>query len=214
MIGALMGAVAPVLFVLTFTVDGALRAGYDPWSMFVSELSIGPVGWVQRVNFGICGTLIMIYAGSVSRAVRSGRGAWAASTALALVGAGLALSGAFVTDPSAISDQRTPQGIVHGILGAIAFTCMPISCFVFARRLRGSASSRTFRRWSLTVGIALVVLIVLVRVSQQPTSPLWPWKGLVQRHLIILFMAWLLTSAVRLLRGRSSAPPDRITRSG
>ena len=53
--------VGPVPFVLIFTVDGALRRGYDPASMFVAELSIRPGGWLQQVNF-VPGVMIGVFA--------------------------------------------------------------------------------------------------------------------------------------------------------
>ena len=45
------GMLAPVLFVTVFTIAGLLRQGYDPLSTYVSELSLGPGGWIQKAEF-------------------------------------------------------------------------------------------------------------------------------------------------------------------
>ncbi|MBA3907422.1 MAG: DUF998 domain-containing protein, partial [Pseudonocardiales bacterium] len=60
-LAAAAGMAAPVLFVAVFTVEGSLRQGYDPLSMFVSELSAGPRGWVQIVNFVVTGGLVVAF---------------------------------------------------------------------------------------------------------------------------------------------------------
>src|SRR6476660_1165534 len=60
------GAAAALLFVLTFTVDGALRAGYDPVRHYVSQLSLGlaagfrlPTSWSPECSWccsrSVCG---------------------------------------------------------------------------------------------------------------------------------------------------------------
>lgn len=196
------GLGAPVVFVGTFTVAGWLRPGYDPVSMFVSELSIGPGGWVQQAGFVVSGALVVLFAVAASRAMRGGRGHRAGPLAIGLLGLCLALSGLFTTDPSAMFDQVTWHGVVHGLLGAVVFSCMPIGCLVVAARLRGVPSAAGFRRWSLTAGAALVVLIVALRTSQSPQTALWPWRGLVQRADLLLHMTWLATFALRVLRAR------------
>lgn len=38
------GMIGPVLFVGVFTIEGFLRPAYNPFSMYVSELSIGSRG--------------------------------------------------------------------------------------------------------------------------------------------------------------------------
>ena len=43
-LGSVAGITTPVLFVAVFLVEGWLRPGYQPLSMFVSELSLGPRG--------------------------------------------------------------------------------------------------------------------------------------------------------------------------
>ena len=43
--------IGPALFVVTFTIEGCLRPGYRAREMFVSELSLGPRGWIQIANF-------------------------------------------------------------------------------------------------------------------------------------------------------------------
>ena len=56
------GMIGPTLFVAVFTLEGWLRPGYNPLSMVVSELSLGPRGWIQITNFLMLGVLFLIFA--------------------------------------------------------------------------------------------------------------------------------------------------------
>ena len=58
--------IAPVLFVAVFTIEGSLRVGYDPISSYVSELSLGPRGWIQIANFVVFGALVLVFASGVA----------------------------------------------------------------------------------------------------------------------------------------------------
>ncbi len=61
---------APVLFVAVFMVEGSLRPDYHPFSMFVSELSLGPRGWVQIINFLISRALLVVFGHGVAPYLR------------------------------------------------------------------------------------------------------------------------------------------------
>lgn len=107
-------------------------------------------------------------------------------------------SGAFTTDPSAMFDQHSAKGIVHGIFGAVVFTFAPVSCFVFYRRFRHEPAWRPLVGWTLASGIVLTLGIGVLKISQQPGSGLFEVKGLVQRILLVTFMAWIFAVASRL----------------
>jgi hypothetical membrane protein len=62
------GVIGPLLFIAVFTIEGWLRPGYRARRHFVSSLSNGPRGWVQRVNFLQCGVLVLCFVAGVGRA--------------------------------------------------------------------------------------------------------------------------------------------------
>src|SRR5690242_11525312 len=121
----LAGMLAPVLFVVVFSVEGWLRPGYNPMSMFVSELSLGSRGWIQIANFLATGSLLLWFGRGLALAFREGKSSKAGPVLVQIIGLSLAASGPFVTDPSTIFSQQSPPGIAHGILGAIVFTLAP-----------------------------------------------------------------------------------------
>src|SRR2546428_14086943 len=68
------GVVGPLLFIAVFLIEGATRPGYNPWRMYVSQLGTGPGGWVQVVNFLVCGALGLAFAIGVCMAIAGTRG--------------------------------------------------------------------------------------------------------------------------------------------
>lgn len=194
------GMAAPVVFLGVAAVEGALRPGYDPAAQFVSELSDGPRGWVQIGSFLVTGTLVVAFARGTGPLLGAVRTARAAAVALQVLGCCLVLSGFFVTDPSAMFDQSSWHGVVHGLVGAVAFTLMPVSCALVGRGLRQAEAG--FARWSVAAAVALVAGIVLLKVAQTPGGPLFDVKGLVQRAVLVVFFVWLFALAV-LLRHRA-----------
>lgn len=194
------GIIGPVLFVTVFTVEGWSRSDYHPRSMFVSELSLGPDGWVQIVNFVISGALLVVFGRALAPSLRSRPAGGAGPLLLQIIGLSLMASGPFVTDPSALFDQHSIHGVIHGVFGAVVFSLAPVTCFVFYRRFRRDPAWRGFAAWTLAVGVVLVLGLGLLKVAQQPGSALFAWKGLVQRVVLVGFMGWVFTVAALLPR--------------
>ena len=194
-ITALCGMVAPILFVIIFIVEGWLRYGYDPRSNFVSELSIGSGGWVQSVNFLATGSLLFMFGRGLLRGGPIGRAAKVFPLILMAMGLCLFASGFFATDPSALFNQHSVHGIIHGILGAIFFTLAPVSCFVAYKSLAGTSPSPRFKVWTMTIGWIIVIGIGFLKASQFPQSGLFEYKGLIQRIILIAYMAWVFSYA-------------------
>lgn len=194
------GMSAAVLFVSVFTVAGWLYPGYSPTRMFVSELSLGPYGWVQILNFVLTGALMLVFGLGLAAYFSIGAAFRAGPALIQGIGVSLMASGPFTTDPSTMFQQASIHGVVHGIFGALVFTFAPISCFLFYRRFRRDTGWRPLAVWTLASGVVLTVGVVLLKISQQPGSGLFEWKGLVQRAILYTFMAWIFAVAFRLRR--------------
>ena len=206
---AAAGMVGAVLFVSVFIVAGWLYPGYSWTRMFVSELSLGPYGWVQILNFVLTGTLILAFGRGLAAHFSAGPASRAGPLLVQGIGISLIVSGPFVTDPSAMFAQTSAHGLVHGIFGAVVFTFAPLSCFVFYRRFRRDALWHPLAGWTLATGIVLTLGIIVLKLGQQPGSSLFDWKGLVQRVILITFMTWIFVFAFRLrrqYRGRENGP--------
>jgi hypothetical protein len=109
-------------------------------------------------------------------------------------------SGSFIMDPMGTPlGQVTIHGTIHGILGAIAFMLMPISCFVYLRVFNQDPNWRSLRGWTLILGsISAAALVLLTIASKFPQlqNIFADWLGLIQRGLIIPFMLWVFLFAL------------------
>src|SRR5256885_6557003 len=154
------GVVGPLLFIAVFLIEGATRPGYNPWRMYVSQLGTGPGGWVQVVNFLVCGALVIAFAIGVRMAIAGTRGSVGAPLLLGLFGVTMWVAGIFTTDPGlgypvGAPEVHTTHGLIHGFAGLAVFTLLPTACFVMAWPF---ASDNGSWRWAFSpssVGVSL-----------------------------------------------------------
>jgi hypothetical protein len=204
-LAAWAGMIGPALFVAIFTLEGWLRPGYNPLSMFVSELSLGPRGWVQIVNFIMFGALLLIFARGVAGEFRQGKASKAGPILLTIVGFSLLVSGPLVMDPASTPrDLMSWHSKLHWLFGALVFTLAPASCFVFLRRFWSDPDWRWMRSWTLFVAVLTLLAVIVMSFGTTrppaPPAPLSSWVGLIQRAILIPYAAWICTFGWGLLR--------------
>lgn len=206
------GIVGPILFVVVYTLEGATRPGYDARSQAVSSLSLSGWGWMQILNFVVCGALVIGFALGLGRVLVPGaRGATWGPRLIGMVGLGLLCAGVFVTDPAQGYPASTPQGpaatttlhgTLHFALGATGFFgLLPVACFVMARYFSGRAGWRGWTAYSIVTGILMYASFAGFIVASTHRGP----AGLFERLAISIGMLWLMLLAARWLlhaRGR------------
>src|SRR5688572_21747687 len=201
-VGSLAGIVGPVLFAAVFWIEGALRPGYDWRSMFVSELALGPRGFIQIANFLVFGTAVILFASALRIDLRSRGLSGAAGICFIIVGAAIFLAGPFVMDPVTVPrSEMTFSGRGHAVSGATVFLGWPVFLWVFANTARKDAFWR--RHLPATVAAALVtsaLLAVMSTLRMRPGEPIHPLSGLVQRAHILTWCLWTIATSLRLRR--------------
>jgi len=138
------GIVAGPIYVGLGLSQIAIRPGFDITRHALSLLSNGELGWIQISNFLITGALLVAGAIGLNASLLSGRGRTWAPGMLAFYGAGLIGAGIFRADPALGFPPGTPldhnpmswHGQLHFVAGAIGFTGLIASCFIFANRFR------------------------------------------------------------------------------
>jgi hypothetical protein len=159
------GTLGGLVFTATYVIEGATRAGYDAWGQPISALSLGPDGWVQRVNFAVFGLAMIASAFGWRRALRPGTGARAYPLLRGIAGLGLLMDGIFSQDPApgyppgALTTAPTLHGQIHTMFAFIAIMALAASCFVLARRF---AAEPQWRSWALASVITGVLTIVFI----------------------------------------------------
>ena len=202
------GIVGPPLFIVVFLFEGFTRPGYSQWRHYVSQLATGDGGWMQVVNFLVCGTLVIAFAVGLRSALRGSRGSIGGPVLIGFFGSALLVAGVFVTDPAlgypvGASMVHTVHGMIHGLAGLAAFTLLPAAAFVMAWHFSSAPGSRRWALYSVGVGTLLVVMFIAsTTVSTLDERGLWPNAptGFLQRIAIIGGWTWIAMLALHLVR--------------
>ena len=198
------GILAPISFVGVFSLEGLLRSGYDPMSMYISALSLGNRGWIQISNFMVFGLLLWIFTFGLSKEFQTGKAARVGRIILSIISILFFISGPFVMDPAETpANQMSFHGLIHGISGGIVFLLMPIVIFVFLRAFRSDKRWQTFVWWTFILGtIEALGVIAFIYVSKIPASQkiYATWLGGFQRSALIPFMVWVTLFGIEMLR--------------
>lgn len=203
-LSAWAGLIGPALFVVIFVVEGRLRPGYAPFSMYVSALSLGSRGWIQILSFLIFGALLFVFTRGVAAEFPDGKASRGGPILLTIISIGYFFSGPFVMDPMDTPlDQASVHGTIHGILGGIVFLLMPISIFVYWRRFRIDPQWQSIQVWTLVLGIVCATTDILFTfTSKLPNLQIafTDWFGLIQRSVIVPFMIWIFIFALEMFK--------------
>jgi hypothetical membrane protein len=192
------GVVGPLLFIVVFLLEGATRPGYSAWRMYVSQLATGPGGWMQDVNFFVCGLLVLAFAIGLRLAIAGTRGSIGGPILLGLFAIGLLVAGAFATDPAlgypvGAAEVHTTHGMIHGFAGIAVFTLLPAACFGMAWHFSGEEGSSRWAIYSVVVGVLIFVFFApgSALVDRWPNAPI----GVIQRVEIIGGWTWIAAVA-------------------
>jgi len=174
----------------------SLRRDFDPIRRFISELAIGPLGWIQILNFLVSAALIVVFARSLAAQFSESRPARRGALLLTIAGASMFLSGMFVADPMSLDTVPTWHGIVHTAFGLVVFILIPVSCGYFLRHFRVDERWASLRFWTLLTILAGVGFwIVLFSLSFVPE--LLDLIGLVNRFVVGIWLLWLFLLAFK-----------------
>jgi hypothetical membrane protein len=206
------GAVAGPVFILTVLVQDFTRPGFDPRIHLLSQLSLGPLGWVQVANFVLAGVLYLFGAIGLSRREHGHRGGTAAPVLLSLFGMFLILVGVFRTDPAhgfppgaPAPQQPTVSGIIHSAGALPTFLCLGIA-IVMLSRVHSARGDRGISSYLLIS--AIVFLFMFIGAMAIPT-----FTGPVLQLAVLVGWSAPSVSALRLLRqGASPTPPLPLAR--
>lgn len=208
------GVVGPLLFIVVFLIEGVTRPGYSQWRHYVSQLATGPGGWVQILNFFVCGILVLAFAAGLRTAIAGTRGSIGGPVLLGLFAIALLIAGAFTTDPGlgyppGAAQLHTAHGMIHGLAGLAAFSLLPAAAFVMAWHFGANPEERRWAAYSAVVGLVIVVgFIAFTTVSAMDGAGKWPNAptGFLQRIVIIVGWTWMAMVALHSLRGAASRP--------
>lgn len=160
----LCGAIAGPLFLLIVLVQDYTRPGFNPRTQVLSLLELGPLGWVQTVNFVLAGVLNLLYAIGLWRRLHPGRAGTWGPILIGLYGLGLVAVGVFQTDPANGYPPGVPtpshpswHGAIHALVAGLTFLALSAAIAVFVRFFL----ARTERGWAFYCLASAVLMLVV-----------------------------------------------------
>jgi hypothetical protein len=214
------GAIAGPLFMITLLIEDFTTANFNPLRHPGSSLALGPLGWVQDVNFIVAGLLTLAFAVGLWQALRSLKtSTWGAflvgGWAIGLIGAGI-----FVTDPVLGFPPVTPDsvlqpslhGALHDLFSVPGFLCMVIACCFVFRRWFVQRKAFGWATYSVINGVVLAVSFALAGAGFALAPGLVELAGLFERIAALAIWSWLFMVALHVLRRMPKE--DLLTRSG
>jgi hypothetical protein len=192
---AACGMLAPVLYIVTWTVAGLLYPGYDPLTQSTSELTskAAPAAAAAVANFGgyALGLLVIAFAFGLYRGVRPSRWLLIGAILVGLFGLICVIQPFFPMDPGAAS--HTFQNMMHGavfvISGVALILGLPVLSVAFAR----DPSLRPYRWYTLMTPFLMLLAGQLTVVGIFPA-------GVPERLANLVILIWFEVVAFRLLR--------------
>jgi len=205
---AFAGMIGPALFALIVVVLTVAQYGFMvdlgwdpigasdvPWP---SGLALGPLGWLQVLNFILFGLALMVFAVGLHRGVAARvRGSVIGPVLLMVAGVALVLS-AFKTDPSLSGGPQTWHGLIHGLAFLLLVLSLLLSFLLSWWRLRRDPRWRGYDLYTIITAVLYVVLFF--RSASQ-----WAFY-----LFLAVVLAWVEVMAIRL---RSVAEGSRAQQS-
>jgi hypothetical protein len=205
------GLIGPVLFTVTYLIEGITRPGYDGWRQPISALSLGPGGWVQQANFVVFGLLVGCFAIALRAALVPGVGATRAPILQGVTALGLIVAGLFSQDPALgyppgtlAPATPTPHAVLHLAGTIISLTARVGWCFVMARRFAQEPHWRGWATYAIATGILEIVFLSAFGQAMGNNGP----AGLFERLAIIVTSLLTVALAARLSAGTGRVSPN------
>jgi len=206
------GVAGTALFPIIYVIEGATRPGYDAWRQAISALSLGPGGWIQQLNFVVCGVSILWSAFVWRKILAGGVCATWYPIIRGIEGVGLIAIAIFSQDPGYGYPPGTPSGpgpstlggTLHLVFTILIVNAMTFGLFVIARRFWKHPLWRGWATFSVACGLLTMVCMSFFGVAQNTHSVFAGYAGLFERLATNSDTIWSLVLVARLWVRRST----------
>ncbi|WP_030553227.1 DUF998 domain-containing protein [Streptomyces exfoliatus] len=193
------GVVAGPLFLAVGIAQGFARDGFDFTRNAISQLALGPAGWIQTASFVLTGALLIAGATGLRRVLRGGPGATWGAALVGVFGVSFWVAAAFPADAGAGFPVGAPEetvmsghGAVHMFGGMIGYLALCAALVVLARPL----AARGLRGWAVASRAVPVAVLAGFMASAASVLAFTAGAG--------LGLLWLSAVTARLSAGAGS----------
>ena len=185
-----IGVVGTVLFPIIYLIEGVTRPGFDAWQQTISALSLGPGGWIQQLNFALCGVSVLWLA-YVWRKILAGDvcATWY-PIIRSIEGLGLIAIAIFTQDP------------LHTAFLIVIVNAMCLGLFIISRRFWRNPDFRGWTTFSVACGLWPMIVMPIYGVALNAHSVLTGYAGLFERLATNADTIWGVVLLIPLWAGR------------
>jgi len=206
-LSAACGIAVPVLSTIVLLTVNHLHPGYSLTRQRISELGALGAPYAALLNtagLGASGLLLVALSLGLYLEFRNRS---AARIGCALIGvSGIALVMAGIFPCSVGSAETSVSAIAHGVFARIGEFAIMSAALAMWLGLKGCAGWKGHSFLSLTVAVVAVALYVPYQFHF-----LAPWKGAIQRFLVLVFLIWIELMSIKLLSWSLAGTPDEGT---
>ena len=203
---AIAGMIGPLFFISLVIAQGILQPDYSHIAMPISALAAWPAGWIQNLNFFLLGALNAGFTIGLHNGIRATRFGVIGILLLLVSCLGIVLAGLFPWINLNGVPTETPQHVVGAVL---TFSGASAGLLALSRRMSADPRWHSLSAYVLGTGIVMVVLFIVVGFfAIDAGTPFHRWAGLLQRVLVVVWVACQLVIARRLLRVARDQPVD------
>jgi len=193
---ALLSIASGVLFILLLGSLHLLEPEFDPTWRFISEYTLGNVGWLMTLTFIVLAICLSSVGAAIFSQIRTVVG-YIGLCILALGVVGFLIAAMFKTDPISTSpNELTFSGKMH-VLGA-SLDYSPVAFLLLSFSLARNQAWQPIRKWLfITAGVSLALTIGFVLTLPQ-NNAFGPgvFTGLLGRFLVVSYIGWVSVAAL------------------
>jgi hypothetical protein len=171
---------------------GLASPGYSLLENSISSLALTHIGWLQTIGFLGLGLLIEVFTAGLLFNIKGARLFYLGIAVFVFFGFTMLLIGAFRTDPAGV--ERTVEGRIHGLTAQAAFIFFAAALLFLLPSIKKDPNWLRLYRYTGVTFILAVVLIIVIRVMQEPN----PAFGLMERLLVLNMILWVEVAAINL----------------
>ena len=179
-----------LLFPIIYLIEGVTRPGFDAWQQTISALSLGPGGWIQQLNFALCGVSVLWLAYVWRKILAGGVCATWYPIIRSIEGLGLIAIAIFTQDP------------LHTAFLIVIVNAMCLGLFIISRRFWRNPDFRGWTTFSVACGLWPMIVMPIYGVALNAHSVLTGYAGLFERLATNADTIWGVVLLIPLWAGR------------
>jgi len=194
---AIICIIGVVIFWVILFIAQSLTPGYNPISQSLSDLALGPYGWLQTIAFFLLALVAISLGFGFYYGMYKKRGLRAVAVLFGAMAFGEIISGIFKVD--LVKTPLSIYALVHQVGASITAIAFPAAAFVLLPSLKSDPQWKGLVNYTIAVAVSMLALEIAREVLLL-TIWLNPWFGLYEKGLLLNSLVWIEVMAIHLLR--------------